>query len=370
MCDVKRIGVVEGTQVLPYIQPRVHFANSPLQLHSLFHADKSIPPVSIHICYLFLPCRRFVSRLLVSFSALRKCSTTINFHETMSSRRIKTQRKTDLRRKNLGLLDGSINVDGAEDGFGSSKPNKILFGDDFVASDYESEQDGSKEKEGTNSFHQESFSDDEVEQVSASTATKQAMELLAAERKTRREENALVSKRKRKAKESLTSDNKQEKGTGGDDDEEDDQILDDDFFALVDEERKTEAELKKLRRKKNSKKVGRHTTFVSDADHDDVEGSIVRPMDADHGIQVVVLPDSSAEDGLQDKVQKEKYLESLTASLGTEPSKTALLYCRGSQALQNSNLAEKGFEVKRSRKMKCSLARGRPSGIFKVASGK
>jgi hypothetical protein len=194
------------------------------------------------------------------------------------------------------------------------------------------------------------------------------MELLAAERKTRREENALVSKRKRKAKESFISGNKKEKGT--DDNEEDDQILDDDFFALVDEERKTEAELKKLRRKKNTKKVGRHTTFVSDADHDDVEGSIVRPMNTDHGIQVVVLPESSAEDGLQDNVQKEKYLESLTASLGTEPSKTALLYCRGSQALQNANLAEKGFEVKRSRKMKCSLARGRPSDIFKVASGK
>jgi hypothetical protein len=297
-----------------------------------------------------------------------KVFNDFELRKTMSSRKSKTQRKTDLRKKNLGLLDGSINVDGVTDGFGS-KPNKILFGDDFVASDCESNKDDSEEKEeipDTKDFNEGSSSDDEVEQVTASTAKKQAMELFAAERKTRKEEKALVSKRKRKAKESSLFQNKQGKGEHDKGDEEDDQILDDDFFALVDEERKSEAELKKLKTKNSTNKVGRHTTFVSDFDHHDVQGSIVHPISAEHGIQVVVLPDLNSEEGLQDKVQKEKYLESLTASLGTEPSKTALLYCRGSQMLQNTQMVEKGFEVKRSRKMKYGLARGRPSGIFKV----
>lgn len=288
----------------------------------------------------------------------------------MRTRSSTTKRKADLRKKNVGLLDESINIDGANDGL-DSKPNKILFGDDFVASDYESDRDDSKEKDKipeSNDDNEGSSSDDEVEQVAASTAKQQVMELFAAQRKTRKEEKALVAKRKRKAKDTFSINNKKEEES----DKEDDEMLDDDFFALVDEERKSEAKSKKLKRKNITiaTKMGRHTTFVSDIDHNDVKGSIAHPISAEHGIQVVVLPNLNSEDGHQDKLQKEKYLESLTSSLGTEPSKTALLYCRGNQALQNTQAAEKGFEVKRSRKMKSVLSRGRPSRVFKVASGK
>jgi hypothetical protein len=279
-----------------------------------------------------------------------------------SSRKLKTKRKVDLRQKNLGLVTGSIDTSGQANE--RDKPNKILFGDDYDASDVVSDKQGCQEEilQPVSDAIIEEDSDDEVEHISSSTAKKQAIEMFAAERKTRKEEKAFTSKRKRKTKEPSESHNKPIE------DDEDHQVLNDEFFSILDEERKNKSKAKKMKNQNLiTHPVGRHTTFVSDIDDSNRKGSILDPMSVGHDVQVVVLPDLSSEVETQDnrKALREKYLESLSASLGTKPSETALLYCRGSQSLDMKG-REKGFQIKRSRRMKYSLTRGHPSSAFKV----
>ena len=59
----------------------------------------------------------------------------------MSSEKIKVKRKADLRKKNLGLGIGKIGVDSETN---ISKTNKVLFDDDFVASDYDSDENDNR----------------------------------------------------------------------------------------------------------------------------------------------------------------------------------------------------------------------------------
>eukprot|EP00979_Chaetoceros_neogracilis_P004292 scaffold764_cov240-Chaetoceros_neogracile.AAC.5 len=278
----------------------------------------------------------------------------------MITRKIKSQRKADLRKKNLGL---GI----AKDEATKSKPKKILFDDDFVASDYDSDEHdhAPQQADARNSEDEENSSDDEVEQVSASAAKQQAIEQFAAERQTRKEESAYTSKRKRKAKDIP------EKPKQPIPESEDEEELDEDFFAMVDEERKNETKAKKRKKDMVKNTIGRHTTFISEADDPNVLGSITKPIVAEHNIEVVVLPYLSSEDGLGDnaKAANDKQLLSLSAGLGTQPSETALLFCRGSQA-RSSAVSEKGFEAKRSKMMKYSLSRGMPSSNFAKGSRK
>mmetsp|Transcript_701 Transcript_701/g.1117 ORF Transcript_701/g.1117 Transcript_701/m.1117 type:complete len:284 (-) Transcript_701:34-885(-) len=281
----------------------------------------------------------------------------------MSSEKIKVKRKADLRKKNLGLGIGKIDVDKETN---NSKTNKVLFDDDFVASDYDSDEndDRAQHADSENSQDDDDSSDDEVEQVSASAAKQQAMEMFAAERKTRKEESAVSSKRKRKAKEVPKP--KQPKPESEDEDD-----FDEDFFAMVDEERKNETKAKKTKTDVAKNTLGRHTTFVSEVDDPTVPGSISAPIAADHNIEVVVLPNLSSEDGAgdDDKAVNDKQLLSLSAGLGTQPSEAALLFCRGSRA-RSDEAPEKGFERKRSRKMKYGLSSGQPSRNFAEHSKK
>ena len=60
----------------------------------------------------------------------------------VSTRKVKSQRKQDLRQKNLGVV-GKIDIDETP----QSNTKKILFGDDFVASDYESAAETEEEAE-------------------------------------------------------------------------------------------------------------------------------------------------------------------------------------------------------------------------------
>ena len=290
------------------------------------------------------------SRYISTTQRPYRASIRIN-SQIMSSRKIKSQRKQDLRTKNLGVGIGKIDTDENP----QPKTNKILFGDDFVASDYESDNEKIKSKKQATASGSEDDSDDEIEQVSALTSKQQAVDMFAAERKTRKEESAVSHKRKRKVKDvpSPPVIPPQES-----DDEEDDEF-DEDFFAAVDEERQKDAKAKKVKKGFAQKKIGRHTTFVSDIDDNHV------PTDAGHNIELVVLPGLSSEDGAEDeKRSKDKHAVSLTAGLGTEPSSTALLFCRGSQSLRDENSPGKGIEVKRSRKAKYRLTRGRPSSNF------
>ena len=100
----------------------------------------------------------------------------------------KARRKTELRRRNLGVGIGKIDI-------GSTHSNKIRFNENFVAEELEDDQiqaisEGAEDDE--------SDDDDAVEQVSSSKAREAALELREAERKTRVEEKAKVQKRKRK----------------------------------------------------------------------------------------------------------------------------------------------------------------------------
>lgn len=279
----------------------------------------------------------------------------------MSTRKIKSQRKADLRKKNLGI--GIV-----KDETTNNKPKKIIFDEDFVASDYDSDENDNdnapQQADAKNSEDEDNSSDDEVEQVSASAAKQQAIEQFAAERQTRKEESAYSSKRKRKVKEMPKPKQPQPES-------EDEEAFDEDFFAAVDEERKNETKSKKMKKDMVKKKIGRHTTFVSEADDPNVPGSISTPITAEHNIEVVVLPNLRSEDGAgdNDKAAKDKQLLSLSTGLGTQPSETALLFCRGSQARNNAT-PEKGYEGKRSKMMKYSLSTGMPSRNFAKGSRK
>lgn len=131
-----------------------------------------------------------------------------------------------------------------------------------------------------------------------------------------------------------------------DDDDADDDDLDEEFLAMVDSERQTELRLQKLRKKAEKrrklqaeKKIGRHTTFVSD-DGDGAligENAIGQSIEADHGIDVVVLPtvkrsgggasdDDSDESGSEDEGYGRV---DVSVVLGTKPSKAAMLFSRG-----------------------------------------
>ena len=71
-----------------------------------------------------------------------------------------------MRTKNLGVGIGKIDTDENP----QPKTNKILFGDDFVASDYESDNEKIKSKKQATASGSEDDSDDEIEQVSALTS--------------------------------------------------------------------------------------------------------------------------------------------------------------------------------------------------------
>jgi hypothetical protein len=297
-----------------------------------------------------------------------------------SSKKIKSQRKEDLRKRNLGVGIGKIDVDEVE----KSTNKKITFDDDFVASDYESDDENdaaNNEDEDEDERDQDSdeeSSDDEVEQVSASTAKQEAMEMRAAERKTRKEETALSHKRKRKtkAKEKEIQVMAMPEMSDSEDDD-----LDDDMLELIDSERKAESKLKKLRKKAEgslTKNLGKHTTFVAEDDDPSSRlGSIDAPIAADHNIDVVVLPGLRSEDAVTDDNgdaasgssgyigARDKQIVSLSSNIGTKPSETANLLCRGRSTLaRNATDIESGFEVKRSRKMNYGLSRGKPLGGF------
>lgn len=324
----------------------------------------------------------------------------------VSTRKVKSQRKQDLRQKNLGVV-GKIDIDETP----QSNTKKILFGDDFVASDYESAAETEEEAEAMAKARAESKakekaramskleevteapseveenadsdSDDEVEEVGASAAKKQALDVMAAERETRKQEAAISSKRKRKTR--LKEDKKNTNIQSEEEDDDEDDDLDEDFFASVDEERRQEANAKKVRKDFDKKKYGKHTTFVSEMDDPNLPGSITAPIDIDHSIEVVILPGLGSEEievgdnannnvdggtsssgSRKQKIVRDRNDLMLSAGHGTEPSSMALLFCRGIQAIRNETerATEKGFEKKRSRRAKFKQSIGRPSSHF------
>jgi hypothetical protein len=271
-----------------------------------------------------------------------------------TTRSTRSQRKTELRKKNVGIGVDNIEIDPDKV---AKKGKKITFVDDYVASEYESSSELEEQKEIKTNHSDEESSDDEIEQVDNSLAKIHAMEQRAAESKSRREEYAIVNKRKRKAK-------VEKPGTKATDIDSEDE-LDEDFLSMVDSDRKSEAKAKKqLKVLAKEGIIGKHTTFVSDGDQLDAPGSINAPIQADHNIDIVVLPGLNFDDDADSNAVKYQQDVALSASLGTQPSTTAISLCRG--RIENFQSEEQGFEVKRSRKMKYNLSKGRASINFKV----
>lgn len=271
-----------------------------------------------------------------------------------TTRSTRSQRKIELRKKNVGIGVDNIEIDPDKV---AKKGKKITFDDDYVASDYESSSELEEKKEIKTNRSDEESSDDEIEQVDNSLAKIHAMEQRAAESKSRREEYAIVNKRKRKAK----VDKPDDKATDIDSEDE----LDEDFLSMVDSDRKSEAKAKKqLKVLAKEGIIGKHTTFVSDGDQLDAPGSINAPIQADHNIDIVVLPGLNFDDDADSNAVRYQQDVALSASLGTQPSTTAMSLCRG--RIENFQSEEQGFEVKRSRKMKYNLSKGRASMNFKV----
>ena len=274
----------------------------------------------------------------------------------------KSRRKAELRKKNLGLGIGRIDV--------NAKPNKstkLKFDDDYEIDQEEEEELVDMKQDGN---YDSDDDDDEVEQVSASAAKSEALQVLASERETRKVENALTHKRKRKKKTvvDILAPSSNQNDDNEDDDDDDD--LDEEFLSMVDTARANDSKMKKLEKESNVKlkKMGRHTTFVSE----ESEAGAMKAIHADHNIDVVVLPLSNARSGdvandeQESSILQEKAELSLSSDLSTTPSNAALLLCRGTHNMQGNSGGSKQYAVKRSRKMKYKMSLGRPSSNFAV----
>lgn len=251
----------------------------------------------------------------------------------VTTRNLRSQRRTELRQKSTGVGLGKIEIE-------QNDSKKIKFDDDFVAT-YES----SAEEEKDVSIDEDGSDDDEIEQIDNNTAKAYVMEQLANESKVRSDESAIMNKRKRKIK--------IVKPVDSDDD------LDENFFNMVDSDRKDTAKAKR-HQKIASKEgfIGKHTTFVSEWDDPDALGSITAPIQAGHNIDVVVLP------GFDMEGDSKSNFAAQSASLSTHPSSTAMSLCRG--RIENFETEEKGFEIKRSRKMKYNITAGKAASTFRV----
>ena len=232
---------------------------------------------------------------------------------------LKKQRDAELRKRNLGIGVGKI------DTTTSSSNKKIIFNDDdddpFTSegnnkepSDDDKESKISKVKENNN----DNEDDDAVEEVKASDARETILEQMAVERETKRVEKIMTKKSKKKSK-------KKEEDLG------------DEFLSMLDTEQeldrqKQKEERKQLRKKRNiSSTIATHTTFVSEEDgvsSTNHNGAI----DVNYNLQVVVLPNTNNtttnDDPENQTLEAQRQSLSIASTLGTKPSKAALLYSR------------------------------------------
>ena len=294
-----------------------------------------------------------------------------------SKRATRSKKKSELRKHNMGV---GLKIDGD----GGRQNKKITFDsddEDDIAKDVLDDMDApdstanaNKDIDGDNSDDDD---DDAIEEVKSGAARADALRQMQAEREQKKKQAAGKKKKnrsKRKAEEEPeevappTDDGEgpEDQDSDSDDNDDEDDDLDEEFLAMVDSERQTELRLQKLRKKAEKrrklqaeKKIGRHTTFVSD-DGDGAligENAIGQSIEADHGIDVVVLPtvkrsgggasdDDSDESGSEDEGYGRV---DVSAVLGTKPSKAAMLFSRGQ--VECGDVSRKGNKkVRRSKK--------------------
>lgn len=308
-----------------------------------------------------------------------------------SKRATRSKKKSELRKQNMGV---GLKIDGDGSGgvaAGGRQNKKITFDsddEDDIAQDELDNMDGpdssaveaDKDNDGDNSDDDD---DDAIEEVKSGAARADALRQMQAEREQKKKQAAGKKKKnrsKRKSEEEAeevappSDDEEGPEDQDSDTDDDDDDDLDEEFLAMVDSERQTELRLHKLRKKAEKrrklqaeKKIGRHTTFVSD-DGDGAllgENAIGQSIAADHGIDVVVLPtvkrsgggasdDDSDESGSEDEGYGRV---DVSAVLGTKPSKAAMLFSRGQ--VECGDVSRKGNKkVRRSKKGGIKGSRG------------
>jgi len=321
----------------------------------------------------------------VPASSSRSTRASTNSRQQRATR---SKKKSELRKHTMGvgLSIGGDGGGGAGGGgaSGARQNKKITFDSDDEAQDVldgekapkDSNNKDEKAKGGAFGEDDEDDDDDAIEEVKSGTARADALRQMQAEReqkkkqaenKKKKKKNRSKRKAEAEAKEIVPPSgdevDQEEQQESDSDDGDDDDELDEEFLAMVDSERQTELKLQKLRKKAEKrrklqaeKKIGRHTTFVSD-DGDGAligEDAIGQSIQAEHGIEVVVLPsvkrgasgDGSDESGSEDEGYGRV---DVSAVLGTKPSKAAILLSRGQ--LECGDVSRKGNKkVRRSKK--------------------
>mmetsp|Transcript_9820 Transcript_9820/g.19338 ORF Transcript_9820/g.19338 Transcript_9820/m.19338 type:complete len:340 (-) Transcript_9820:37-1056(-) len=227
----------------------------------------------------------------------------------------------------IGILnaeeDGSGGIDGNDDGSQS--------------------EDGAHEATSGNvEEHDDDEDDDAVEEVKGSKAREATKKLRDQERKVAKENAKAQTKKKRNKTTQDEKNNKEgqvedgnEISDGSDAEEEDEEgkIFDDDFFKQVDSERAEHLLKSKEERKKQKSelkmRLGRHTTFVVEDEYKMIDA----PKSMNQNIDVIALgggkngdSDEVDNDGTDDDEERQIII---SASLGTAPSKSAIVFARG-----------------------------------------
>lgn len=317
----------------------------------------------------------------VPASSSRSTRASTNSRQQRATR---SKKKSELRKHTMGV---GLSIGGGGGGSGGAsgarQNKKITFDSDDEAQDVLDGEEAPKdsnnkdEKAKGGAFDEDDEDDDDViEEVKSGTARADALRQMQAEReqkkkqaedKKKKKKNRSKRKAEAEAKEVVPpSDDEVDQGDkqeSDSDDGDDDDELDEEFLAMVDSERQTELKLQKLRKKAEKrrklqaeKKIGRHTTFVSDGGDGALigEDAIGQSIQAEHGIEVVVLPsvkrgasgDGSDESGSEDEGYGRV---DVSAVLGTKPSKAAILLSRGQ--VECGDVSRKGNKkVRRSKK--------------------
>ena len=220
----------------------------------------------------------------------------------------------------------------------SSPQNKrIAFDDDDVfvdemdeAGDYAEEEDLEEDDDDD---------DDDIEEVTGSDARQSIQRIHDEERKVVKDS---ILKKKRRKRETVAGDfeykiahDDENENDDEDEEEEDDIEFTDDFFKAVDSERANQLHIAKKERKHNKilqkKMKGKHTTFIVEGDYDKLIGV---PHKMEQNIEVVALggrgggTGGAEGDEAEEEGGSERQLV-LSATLGSVPSKAAVLFARG-----------------------------------------
>ena len=326
------------------------------------------------------PAEEVATPVAVPASSSRSTRASNNSRQQRATR---SKKKSELRKHTMGV-GLSIDGDGSGSASGGRQNKKITFDSDDEAQDVLDDEEAPKDSnnkdvKGGDEFDEDDEDDDDddaIEEVKSGTARADALRQMQAEReqkkkqaedKKKKKKNRSKRKAEAEAKEVVPpsddevdrEDQQESDSDNGDDDDE----LDEEFLAMVDSERQTELKLQKLRKKAEKrrklqaeKKIGRHTTFVSD-DGDGAligEDAIGQSIQAEHGIEVVVLPSvkrgASGDDSDESGSEDEGYGRvDVSAVLGTKPSTAAMLFSRGQ--VECGDISRKGNKkVRRSKK--------------------